>query len=454
MEQEGLTREERIKLEKDIYLDVPDPHVCAENERRWYKGDERDISKFTEPITKASKWIPLGINDSMAAAFLTDHARILRAIASQTELTEFATVWTSTLFRCRYKYQYTQKFNEFRDEINRDPTLKQAAEWIFRNQELLAFRDTLPEKKPEDDKEVGLNKTFLKRAQPDHIVNLGTQVSKNRPKTQKTPKHKVVVATCHYKRDNSWKQHKELTFYSDCPPAGVLWKDKLLVMSEQREQVVLEMFDLTHDTKRFIGVVNLCNYNWNMTMENDKSFAVSDGACILWFHPDDTITTHALDSTECVITALQLKENQLVFGTSTGLVYRVDQQQIKNFGMTHDLSRINSISISAPNIIVQNVNSVNLVMQKNQRSFVQSRILCCGVKGTRIAMLTKYGTVKVHSLLLSNTYLSYVPPKGISCDIDALMPWYHNGIHMSDDGSDLVVLYPNGRIWYMAFKQK
>lgn len=447
------TREERLKAERDIYVNVPDPHLCAENERKWYGGATRTFERFTEPIMKAEKWIPIGVNGDLAAAFITEHAKVVRTVATHAEVLEFATFWTSNLFRCRYKKQYKNVFNRFRDEVAKDPTLKDAANWIFRNEKLLAFRDALPETKPVEDKETGLSKTFLDRTRPDHLVNVDATLGKNRPsKVKKLEPHKVIVATCHYKAATSWKQHKELLFYSNSPPAAALYRDKLLVMSEEQEgEVTLQLFDLTHDTKTFLGIVQMCNYNWVATMESETSYAVSDGRCIVWRHDDGSLTTHGLDSQECVISCIKLKGGNLLFGTSTGLVYRVNAQKIQRFGMVHDICRINTIAVAAPYIIAQTVSNANVMEQVDQRSFSHGRLLCCGVSGTRVAMLTKYGIVKVHSLVKRDMYLTFVPPKGINCNITALMPWYNDGIWMSDDGSDMVVLYPNGRVWYLKY---
>jgi hypothetical protein len=142
---------------------------------------------------------------------------------------------------------------------------------------------------------------------------------------------------------------------------------------------------------------------------------------------------------DMIITSVSRAQNgDLYLGTFAGHVYNVTQM---TFIKTRDPLAVLNIKTSGGDnkYIVQTINDVTF----DTRLLNIGRPLASAVKGTMVVTLSKYGVI---SLCFMGANSFYPPPEGVTCNLNGILRYYKDGVWVSDDASEIVVMYPDGRV--------
>lgn len=415
----------------DFHADVKiDARVrFTQNEQGWATQADLAHDYVTDPPFKsAEKWIPIGVSERLAMGFGTSLASGHRQRAKLVEQDQFAKVWITTLLRCHFRTQYDAIHQRFLDVVKKDPSLKLAAEMVFRCEPLNKMKETLPQTRRPDAPE-GLNNAIAERA--DGIYQKETFVGIDGPdelEPLQDPQSVGVYLSKYRDAPNVWKLAMKIKCQNDTIPTAHLTPDGHLYVAYyvSRECVRMIHFDQTqtmvdswYTPKTGMKGPLICDVD-----------VVSDGHVVF----EKNGTKHWFKDGQ-IVTALRRVDDNLLIGTFSGHVYNTGAN---TFVKTRDPVAVLNI---AANGAMQTINDVTV----DDRFLNTGRILCSAAKGTIVVNLTKYGVIQM-SFMGANSF--YPVPEGVTCDVDHILPYYKDGVWISDDAGAFAVMYPDGRIVY------
>lgn len=406
----------------------------TQNEQGWATQADLERDFVTDPPFKsAEKWIPIGVSEHFAMGFGTSLAPAHRQRAKLVEQDQFAKVWINTLLRCHFRPQYDAIHKRFLEVLKKDPSLKMAAEIVFRCEFLNKFRDELPEERKED-APIGLNNAIAARA--DGIYQTGTFDGITGPSELEPLENpqKVGLYVFRYRdQTNPWKLAMKFHCQNDTLPTAHLAANGHLYVAYYVSDECVKMIHFDETQKEVESwYTPKTGLKGPLTCDVD---VVTDGHAVY----EKNGTKHWFEDRQ-IITSVRRAESNLYIGTFSGHVYNVTD---KTFVKTRDPLAVLNIGTSGPKYIMQTINDVTF----DERLLNVGRVLCSAVKGTIVISLTKYGVIQM-SFMGANSF--YPAPEGVTCELDHLLPYYKDGIWISEDASAFAVMYPDGRV---VFKQ-
>jgi hypothetical protein len=441
------------QMQEFLYTDIPieiRAQYC-EYEKIW--TTQRELAVDTEtapphliPLTEEyvttkfplSSLVPVGINSHIAIGL--SNMTEWRASLIAKELEQYHIFWNAYLRRCRYKVQFNDKQRQLM--ANPDVNLRRVVEMIMRDEELIKFRDNLPEVL---DDEEGLDDTIVERENSavESVAITEAEASFSGESGSDTKVYAFYYQRYMNKR-KEWKVSNHV-FASIAPPA----------------YSVCELFLLYAFYESATScVVRLCGFDqkkpvceWRATMMHPSELhasvnnigwmAVSDGTTVYQKHLENPIIyRHTIEHQ--TISTIHLDEYGYLFiGTHNGQIYDISPFKIRSYTMDREQLSILNISTSGgKRMCAQTINGINI--PSNQKQLIIMRPVTSIIRGPLVLFLTKYGTLKIRSTVHNHTNIDLPILKGMAMDIDALTPWYDRGIFFN--GKMCSVLYPDGSV--------
>lgn len=426
----------------------------AMNENSWLLQDKRKEYN-TLSFDNENKMIPVGINSTFAVLLAEEgkytivEDKHLNMIKS--EQFQFKYVWEDTLRRCRYVVQYEEKMNEFLVMSSADSNLKSVADEIVKNEDLIEFKKNLPNEAPEESDVVGLDDTHTKR---DLNELLSSDYEIFNVKVEKSSDlYSLRFYVNYYKLAKRWKRHKLVVMsFKDTFPAFSLSENHLMVASYIKKEVVqVILYDLNFKVKE--KHLCMCKGPLKCSVSDNGKMALSDTtSCILLSDNYKHIIENGF------MTAIKItNDGSIYMGSYRGQIYKACNGSLQSYWEIESAFPILCIDNSGDKTIVQTINGVTMIQCKAQgknNSVVMNvhRPTTSKVKGSFIFALDKYGRTRIISTVKRQMEILFKQPKGMTCYINAVTPWYDNGIHFN--GEELAILYTNGVIGYKKLDQK
>lgn len=413
------TQDELIAMEDELYSDIPKNirSLYSQYEKKWL-SKKPFVESSSSSFPTHETIIPVGINSKMAFGMNVDPNYIFKMIES--EQIQFHKAWKSSLLRSKSREQYEYRLKKF---IVGDPNLKVALEKIYKDEELLTFRNSLP-----TEKDLG-----YEHRQDSEVQTISVEEPEKSESIYDTVY--FLYYTCFTK---GWKTSKICVKSEQTPSIFISEKFILISFYVNQTTVCSKVFDMDFKFKT----------EWYCTKQgplrcaiNDHGWMIVSDGITVHQKRDDIIYQHTIEGQ--IITSIHISEyDDFVFlGTYNGQIYDINPFTIRSYSKTLDCTPILSIDTSGSRIIGQTITSI---ITSDSKLFNATRPLTSMVKGTFVIFLTKYGTVKICSRIHDNTVLEFKCPKGKSTNIDKVIPWYDRGIFF--DGKTLAVLYPEGTV--------
>ncbi len=436
---EYFTKDEAMEMEKALYEDIPAPirHAYSEQEKIWTKKDavftEYHTSQFPDPFGM----IPVGINSEIAVGLSNMSSK--KANMAHTELQLFVASWNATLRRSRFRLQFEELMKRLIQTANVDENLKPGIDFIVRDEKLLAFRDALPEV-AKDPEIVGLSQDLAERE--DSVV---TTVSVKEPeKPEESGGSDVFVFyTNRYNTQRVWKD--AFTFKSSSLPGYALCEKYLMyayyvepigpkaTLGSTLVCVKLYQFPKKVITEWYCRLENVLN----CAVNDNGVMAVTDGKFIYQKSLENPII-YRYNVENQLITSIHMDmSNHLMIGTLNGQIYDVNPFKIRSYSKMRDCTPVLTI-YGGKKMVATNIGGLLC----GEKYFAASRPLTAHISGTLVIFLSKYGVLRIRSLVHEQICVDFAPPKNVQTTMDCITPWYDAGIYF--DAKKLAVLYPNG----------
>lgn len=389
--------------------------------------------------------LPIGINSRIAVS-LSNMEEAKKHLMSA-ELEQYHIFWKSYLRRCRFRVQYNEKLKML--TANPDANLRRVTEMILRDEDLIKYRDSLPEVILD---EGGLNNDYAERE--DGAITSETYIPEATAAVEATtgPIYAFYYQRYRAPKNREWKCSSHV-FSSIAPPTGSICEDYLiyafyssdtvitvrLCKIEQKKPVEEWTVVTVHsDTARILHCAVNCS-GWMAVSNGTFVFQKCLGRPIIYKH---TIQGQ-------IVSTIHIDDSGfLQIGTTNGQIYDVSPFKLRSYTKDRELLAIVNISTSGGRkICAQTINGIfssKLSESLEGKQLIIMRPLTSIIKGALIFFLTKYGTLKIRSIIHDGVDINLPVLKGMHANIDHLTPWYNRGIYF--DGKTCAVLYPNGAV--------
>ena len=406
---------------------------------------EREYVTSTFP----DSYLPIGINSELAVGLSNMEEAKKHLIAA--ELEQYHLFWKSYLRRCRFKAQYNDKMKQLM--LNPDTNLRRITEMILRDEELIKFRDSLPDVLID---EGGLNND-MKEREDSEIVSEALPEATLTSNIDGNASVYGFYYQRYKKRSAAWKCSNHV-FSSIAPPTASMCETYLMYAFYVAETVCIVRL-CKFDQKRPI-----CEWSFETTVPLAPLtcavnllgwMAVSNGVSVYQKCLDRPIIyRHSI--TRQIVSAVHIDDyGFLQMGTTNGQIYDVSPFKLRSYTKDRELLAIVNISTSGGRkMCVQSVNGLFVPAPTenfNDKQLIIMRPLTSIISGPLVFFLTKYGTLKIRSTIHDDINIDLPILKGMTANIDHLPPWYNRGIYFN--GKMLAALYPNGSVLVRVVKE-
>jgi hypothetical protein len=435
---EILTETEQKEAQDYLYSDIPHHlrETFDENNKKWISHAPQDDTWSSE----LGDCLIVGVNAKYTVAFKSFASPDLifrrKNQMQQVETGQFANAWTSTLLRCNNQLQYEEVNKKFMSLVKYDPTLRDSAVNVLKNQELIEFKNSLPKTT-----ESGGIKTGTVERKLWEFVYKPTQVEEIKPFLGKSNKVKVEL----FVFSKKWRESKiQIYCLKDTVPSGKLSNDKVLLIAYYVEPntVCVQKINLKTDT------VTKTRY-FKTNGENSSPLIIASYGLI----SDGLFVYHQkyqLHIDSAFITSLFLDDSFLLYiGTNFGGIYRVNMKkyELESFDMTKDVLFVLKVGKN----IAQSIYAVTYFDEADDITFNIERPVSSIKKGAFIISFDKYGVIRFTMSVRRKGEIQINPPKEFRINSEDLQPWYE-GLYMNDEGDLLKVVYPDGKIRSLKLK--
>jgi len=409
----------------DYHEDVPS-HLrpaFVKHEQAWAAQVPREVEYFTQPSSNAKDWIPIGVGSMVAAGFSSQLAQAHRNRLALVEQDQFAKVWINTLLRCTFRAQYDAIHKRFCTMYKRDPSLHMAAKMVLKCEPLIKFRDELPKDRS------GLNNAIAFRKDGKYITweeAKDDDIDIDPLETFET----VFLHLLHYRDATAkWKRSIEFHCFPDTLPTAHITRDNELYVAYYVSKDCVKMIHF-NDKQKPLSTWYCSGMKGPLVCDVD---VVTDGHIVACKNGQ---RRHKIEGQ--IISSIKQTPENLYLGTFAGHVYNVTKS---TYVKTRDPLAVLAINASGDGdkYIIQSINDVTF----DERLLNIGRPLCSAIKGTMVVSLSKYGII---SICFMGATSFFEPPKGVTCDLNCILRYYKDGIWIRDDGGEIVVLYPDGRV--------
>lgn len=417
--------------------------VYDNNNETFTPEDLRWLSQDTGPeivynsYGDRDKFYPIGINGKYAIGlncsvafkrnmYLVEHAQLIK-------------YWKQRLVQCTYRVKYDYFWNKFLDIINKDITLNPVAEALIRDEELLKFRNTLPQEKPNDDDIIIEKEPVEAKGTKMELFPITTTTTMTTTTTNESAR--VVIF-----RYMTQKQWKDTNVCIPCRkgevPGCCLYENYLLTahyVTKDTIQVVLR--DLNNNYKEVFSCEVQGFKGLLKCVMDDPYIVVSDGVCVAMINRDEPtyFRRFTIDGEVISATNVNATTGDIMIGTYSGLFYRI--------GIRGIIRYVEQISF---NMAIINIENDGLIQTIASIFFGSTEIdldrpICCVADQGKIIVQSKYGKLwMVPRFATKDVQAEFLLPEGVTYTLQQLTPWYHNGIYSNKNV--IAILYPEGHI--------
>jgi len=452
------------QVEDVLYADIP-PEIRSkfvEDEKFWtLRRVDKEDKPQSVPLEKeyvtvafpSTSMAPVGINSHLAVGI--SNMAISKQHKIAIELEQYHLFWKFQLKRCRFKAQFEEKKKQLM--ANTDQNLKLVVEMILRDEDLIKHRDSLPDVLID---EGGLNDDYTERE--DSKLETGCTIYQVPPTSPISPEGSGEIYSFYYLRYNTLKHGWKCSSHVFASPAlpGYAICELFLLYAFYREGGSICVRLCRFDRKVPVGEWEIQTLGdaksldfplLQCSVNNSGWMAVSNGTTVYQkFFDSPVIYSHKIQNQ--VVSSIHLDEYGYLFvGTTNGQIYDIGPNSIRTYTKDRDLLAILNISTSGgKKVSGQTISSI--LVQEPQKSFNIVRPITSIIRGTLVIFLTKYGSVRMRSLIHDAVGGDFPPLEGMTANIDTVMPWYDRGIYF--DGIKLATLYPNGQVVVRIIKDQ
>jgi hypothetical protein len=372
-----------------------------------------------------------------------------RNLAFQMEIGQAFQTFKHSLLHTTTLEQYQAALSSFLDFAKQDKMIKNAAELVCRDEEVLKHKAELPCPS-------ALEPISLTECRSSEFKGELVEIEKG----YQNDSFYVSVVLNYYrsKKNKGWKQtsisipctHEGRIFpfchvYQHSLVSAVLLDDK---------SIQIEYFPrfTTHPREKKTFVLRDKCENTPLVTTNGKWIALVNNSSVVIFQIDDPSVCHQFSVEGDTPSALKIRDDQLLLGTLGGRYYRLLIEQEKTLYSEQFVQRIAILDIQfvGVRIAIQTMTDARFVEEPQNRVAYMDRPISIALKDDLLVVFTKYGRTR---LIREKEELIMNPPDHVKINIMDITPWYQNAI--SFESGKMHVLLSNGMIvTYRAKKEE
>jgi predicted nucleotidyltransferase len=448
-----------------LYSDI-EPNQQKEvikNDMKWF--EEKSEPTVYTSYKDADHFLPIGLNDKYAIGVHYKHdLNELKHKMQFLEKCQFVSAWKKQLYACEFKGKYDYFLQKFLANVNIDPTLKDAAEHLLRDEELLKFKNSLPEEKPEKQEQPTpkvtekTKKTFMQvyENQPEANINIRDDPSDSHVR--------LLINRLGSSKTKGWKDTNLIFSCVDgitLFPSFYLYKNQLTVARYMHKDITImkvEIYDLDNNYKKIFESFVYNVRGSPKCISNGRYLVVSDGFSANLFDLSKESQYKSFAIEEEIISAVNVNDRgDVLIGTYNGLYYRIGNNGMILFAYKDNNALcILGISVAAEKVLLSTSTGICLIEGQTTRAILHynnEKPICGYVHGGKMLLFNKYGTIRIIPLFTKYIELMLPLPKEVDYDLNRTTPWYH-GLYVNDVGSKIYALYPDGHIGIMTIIKK
>lgn len=380
-------------------------------------------------VSDIDNWFPLGIGANLAYGLHTRLAHAHRCRLFEIEQDQLVRHWMYSLLRCKDRQQYKQIQSQFLKLVKEDPSLKPAANTVLEDGELLKFRDKLPEESEEpydmryESREVGTHERIVIDACSKPTIEEADEVS--------------CVYLLRYRNEKQYWKESRITlksFKGTVPAAHVTFDNKLHLAHYLTESVV--RYAHYDADQKLMDEWYCANMGGPLLVHQG---CVSDGRYVFTHQG-----TQRHFFANHIVTAIEWYKEALKIGTLAGLIFSCSSNTVEAVP-----NRVAVLSIQQGKAYQTLCTLVVDRLCLNAGRIIASRIVN---DGEVILTLNKHGVL--HVRCEGKDDYVYNPPNYVSCNIQHTMAHCKDALWVSQDASQVAILYPTGQVGVETYQKR
>lgn len=444
---------ERV-LDKAVYDDVDDMEVTKRNESLWDRQEGTRHERHLDAVEDVNQFVPVHVDGAEAVGLSFPTAMAYKNLLCNRECMQFIQQWRTALVRCVTKTQWKIVVERYMSRVKACPAFLPALRVVLEDRELVQVQEALPEERDPEDRRKRIDGD-MERDKVHWVMDCNFPLTDNCPEALQSPlKRGQVLKSCYKKLTNSkraWKTVQHFTYLDSTYPALAYSATHGTCVVRQVTKTVLQItyqsrsFFVTEETGH--GLLSCC------ISPNGTLLAICNELCIYVIDVKESTKVRRLSMDQkMIITAMDLTDTELVYGTVHGHVHRIDLKRNKSLLKTwiSDKVAITQVVRSGSKTVVQTIGSIYLVESDFQgpEQMIQIntwRPMCLAVRGGKILVLNKSGVLFLFSTVVREMFVEVPPPEGFHVTVDVGMPWY-KGVHIDKGTQRLTALFPDGQL--------
>jgi hypothetical protein len=401
------------------------------------------IMRVSSKHPSDSSFLPIGINATTTVGIVYPKIGFdgFFRLAIAMTVSQFCLSWKLTLLFASTVEEYNRVNLMYSKMASKQPFLRGGAETVYRDEEVITHKNNLP-----CDSIVKISSDV-----PCTWIRLSEGVVLKPEQPFEDDKHYIRVVFNQYKTHGMWKDSKitlPCTFDDGKVFPFCYLNDKALLSCVLLVggKIQVEYFPDIFNGKR--------KYCFHLDQEcKETPIGTTDGKWIAVVNGNRGVIVFSMeDISQCFqftvendcISALKIKDDQLLIGTFVGRYYRMHIPTgtcLKKETLLEPIAIV-GIEYVDMHILIQTISSVQYMEQPS--AVILDRPLCSTLlPNGNIILLNEFGFTRIISDKTPELLLK--PPKVIQCDPLTITPWYQNGIYC-EEGKGLYVLMPNGMV--------
>lgn len=446
-------------MDSIVYEDVEDVSLTKRNESFWDRQECERQERLSPPVANSEHFVPAYVDHKKVVGLSFPNALDYKKMLHNRECMQFIQQWRCALIRCITKTQWKIVVERYINRVKDCPPFAPALKVVLEDRDLLEIQKSLPDEREKEDRRK-CREGDMERDKINWIMDISHEFATKPEQPDETlQKGKVIISHHNKLRENKrqWMTLQSFSYLKNTFPALSFHSEHGTCVVHQVSQKVIQ---ISYDSQTFYieenqghGLLSAC------ISPNGRLLAIGNEMCIFVIDTKDAAIFRRLHlDQDMLITAMDLTDTQLVYGTVHGHVHRIDLQ--KNQGISKvlipDKVTITQVLRRGSKTIVQSMGAVVLVDGgfQGQDSMIQINVwrpMCLATHGSKVLVLTRSGALFMFSTVVREMFTEIPPPKDFSITVDIGMPWYR-GLCFANNAQKLLALFPNGQLREISLK--
>lgn len=441
-------------LDKSVYDDVNDMKATKLHESLWDRQEGTRHERYLDAVDDTDHFVPSFVDDKEAVGLSFSNAMDYKSMLANRECMQFVQQWRTALVRCVTKTQWKIVVERYMNRVKACPAFIPALKMVLEDRDLLRVQETLPKERDPEDRRKRVEGD-MQRDEVHWIMNVNFPMMTNCPEALQSPLKKAEVLKSQHKKltdaKRNWKAVQYFTYLDGTFPALAYSTKHGTCVARQVTKTVVQV---TYQSHSFFvkeeaghGLLSCC------ISPNGMLLAICNELCVYIIDVQSAHTARRITMEQnMIITAMDLTDTELVYGTIHGHVHRINLTDNKSLLKTwiSDKVAITQVIRSGSKTVVKTIGSIYLVESdfQGQKEMVQIntwRPMCLSVRGSKILVLNKAGALYLFSTVVREMFVELPPPEGFHVTVKVGMPSY-NGVHIDKATQRLTAMYPDGQL--------